>query len=44
MADVAIGMVEDAVNAFIDGDLRALSNLDQREELVNDLKRLSPTT
>jgi phosphate:Na+ symporter len=39
MADVAIGMVEDAVNAFIDGDLRALSNLDQREELVNDLEK-----
>lgn len=39
MAEVAITMVEDAVNAFIEGDLKPIANLPQREELVNDLEK-----
>ncbi len=39
MADVAIGMVEDAVNAFLEGDLKSITSLPQREQLVNDLEK-----
>jgi len=39
MADVAVSMVEDAVSAFLTGDLKPINNLPQREELVNDLEK-----
>lgn len=39
MADIAISMVEDAVNAFLQADAGPIANLEQREELVNELEK-----
>lgn len=39
MAEIAISMVDDAVNAFLKADSAPMANLDQREELVNELEK-----
>lgn len=39
MAEIAIEMVEDAVDSFISGDLDLIPPIEQREEVVNDLEK-----
>lgn len=39
MADLAVGMVEQAVAAFRDGDVSKLSQIEQKEEVVNTLEK-----